>query len=45
MFLLAMEKISIYGREDWESTAVELRETAKKVFPVSSGQRKEDKET
>lgn len=35
------------GREDlsgnWESTGIVLRETVKKVFGVSSGQKKEDK--
>ena len=31
--------------DDWERTAEVMRESAKKVFGVSSGQRKEDKET
>lgn len=32
-------------QNDWEGTAIVLRETAKNLFDVSSGQRKEDKET
>lgn len=31
--------------EDWENTAKVVRETGKKVFGVSSGQRKKDKES
>lgn len=30
---------------DWERTAVVLKETAEKVFGVTSGQREEDRET
>lgn len=31
--------------EDWESTAVGLKETTRMVFDVSTGQRNVDKET
>ena len=31
--------------DDWETTAAVIRETGRKVLGMSSGQRKEDKDT